>query len=94
TEYNLILMLVTNAQRILTREEMWMKLRGFEFKPLDRVLDGHITRLRSKIKRKGAARLIKSVRGVGYVFSGEVSFVEPSATLDVRMKISAQSSYL
>jgi two-component system phosphate regulon response regulator OmpR len=39
-------------------------------------MDGHVARLRRKIEPPSeTSLLIKSVRGVGYVFTGEVSSV-------------------
>lgn len=77
TEYHILEMFCQSPQRVLSRDEMMQKLRGVEWAPLDRGVDGHIARLRGKIEPKGeeAPRLIKSVRGVGYVFAGEVSRV-------------------
>ncbi|MFM7083716.1 MAG: response regulator transcription factor [Hyphomicrobium sp.] len=79
TQFNLLEMLLKAPQRVLSRDEMMMKLRNHHWDPLSRGVDGHIARLRSKIEAKGeeAPRLIKSVRNVGYVFAGKVSCVDP-----------------
>jgi len=52
-------------------------LRGHEWSPLDRMIDGHVSRLRRKIDIPGKdeTSFIKSVRGVGYAFAGEVKHV-------------------
>jgi two-component system phosphate regulon response regulator OmpR len=49
-------------------------MTGHDWSPLDRTIDGHIARLRRKLEvSSDEPRLIKSVRGVGYVFTGEVT---------------------
>jgi DNA-binding response OmpR family regulator len=74
TEFRLLETFLRRPGRILTRDEMMHELRSREWSPLDRTLDGHVARLRRKIEPEGEApALIKSVRGVGYVFTGEVS---------------------
>ena len=75
TEFNLLALFLENPGRILSRDEIWQKLRGRKRDPLDRTLDGHIAHLRDKIEHGKATEnetLIKSVRGVGYVFVGDV----------------------
>ncbi|MFP1631906.1 response regulator transcription factor [Zhengella sp. ZM62] len=73
TEFNLLAMFLENPGRILSRDEIWQKLRGRERDPLDRTLDGHVAHLREKIENDSDRdMLIKSVRGVGYVFVGDV----------------------
>jgi DNA-binding response OmpR family regulator len=48
-------------------------LKGHDWSPFDRSIDALIVRLRRKIERQpDTPRLIKTVRGVGYVFAAEV----------------------
>ncbi len=73
-EFRLLLLLVENAARVLSRDEISRSLTGHDWSPLDRTIDGHIARLRRKLEvSSDEPRLIKSVRGVGYVFTGEVT---------------------
>jgi two-component system, OmpR family, response regulator len=73
-EFRLLLLLVKNCTRVLSRDEISQALNGHEWSPLDRTIDGHIARLRRKLETPAdEPRLIKSVRGVGYVFAGDVS---------------------
>jgi DNA-binding response OmpR family regulator len=72
TEIKLLEMLVRNPFRIFTRDELWRGLRGRDWSPLDRTLDSHMARLRRKIESDEAPRMIKSVRGVGYMFTAQV----------------------
>lgn len=72
TEYRILELLIRNPERVLSRDEIWQELKGREWTPLDRTIDGHVARLRRKIEPAGEAPvLIRSVRGVGYVFAGK-----------------------
>lgn len=74
TEFNLLNLLVQSPARIMTRDELWQSLRGHNWSPLDRTLDGHIARLRRKLEPDtDRPELIKSVRGIGYVLAVAVS---------------------
>jgi two-component system OmpR family response regulator len=70
TEFKILELLLRHPARVLSRDEIARALRGHEWSPNDRTIDGHIARLRRKIEPAGDERLIKSVRGVGYVFCG------------------------
>ena len=74
TELRLLELFVKYPGRVLSRDEISQMLRGHDWSPLDRMIDGHVSRLRRKVDFLGEEepRLIKSVRGVGYVFTGEV----------------------
>lgn len=73
TELRLLELFLRHPSRVLSRNEIWQLLRGHEWSPLDRAIDGHVARLRRKIEPPGdEPTMIKSVRGVGYVFTGEV----------------------
>ena len=73
-EFRLLLLLLQNCTRVLTRDEISRALNGHDWTPLDRTIDGHIARLRRKFEVPAEEpRLIKSVRGVGYVLASYVS---------------------
>ncbi|MGJ4930445.1 response regulator transcription factor [Bradyrhizobium sp. HKCCYLS2038] len=81
-EFRLLQCLASNAGRVLSRDEISNALLGHEWSPLDRTIDGHIARLRRKLETSAdEPRLIKSVRGVGYVFTGDVRLLGPSGPL-------------
>lgn len=72
-EYGLLQVLVTHANRILSRDELMNHLYGRDSGPYDRAVDVQIGRLRRKIEPDPASPvLIKSVRGAGYIFSDTV----------------------
>ncbi len=68
TEFDLLEMLMRAAGRVVSRDEITAALFEREATPYDRFLDVHISHLRKKLE--GARSLIRTVRGVGYVFTG------------------------
>lgn len=71
-EFNLLCILVRRPGRVLSRDELMDQLKGQDWTPLDRTIDGLVARLRKKIESEGGpAKLVKTVRGVGYVFTAE-----------------------
>lgn len=79
TERKLLELFVRHPGRVLSRDDISQALFARDWSPLDRTIDGHVARLRRKIEPAGEKPLlIRSVRGVGYVFSGEVQPVPPT----------------
>jgi len=73
-EFNLLSILVERPGRVLSRDELMDLLKGHDWTPLDRSIDGLVARLRKKIERGSESpQLVKTVRGVGYAFAGQVS---------------------
>ena len=72
-EFNMLLMFVERPSRVLSRDNIMDLLKGQEWSPFDRSIDSVIVRLRKKIEREPETpRLIKTVRGVGYVLAVDV----------------------
>jgi two-component system OmpR family response regulator len=72
-EYDLLMALIDRANRVLTRDLLLDLLRGRQAGPFDRAIDVAVSRLRRKLEDDGRnARLIKTVRGGGYVLAAEV----------------------
>ena len=67
-EFDLLELLMRSAGRVVSREEITSMLFEREATPYDRFLDVHISHLRKKLE--GGRGLIRTIRGVGYVFSG------------------------
>jgi DNA-binding response OmpR family regulator len=67
-EFDLLEMLIRSAGRVVTREQITTALFEREATPYDRFLDVHVSHLRTKLE--GGRKLIRAVRGVGYVFTG------------------------
>jgi DNA-binding response OmpR family regulator len=68
-EFDILELLIRSAGRIVSRDEITSTLLEREASPYDRALDVHISHLRRKLERGRA--LIRTVRGVGYVFTAE-----------------------
>jgi two-component system, OmpR family, response regulator len=72
-EFNLLELLATRPSRVLSRDNIMDLLKGHEWSPLDRSIDSLVVRVRKKIEAcPDTPRLIKTVRGVGYVFASDV----------------------
>lgn len=73
-EFELLWLLALNAGRTLSREEIFTQLRGIEYDGQDRSIDVRISRIRPKLGDDPVApRLIKTIRGKGYLFVREVA---------------------
>jgi two-component system OmpR family response regulator len=73
-EFNLLELFVRRPARVLSRDALMDALKGADWTPLDRSIDALVSRLRRKIEPDpDHPSLIKTVRGVGYVFVVEVS---------------------
>ena len=68
-EFDILELLIRSAGRIVARDEVTATLLERESSPYDRALDVHISHLRRKLER--GRTLIRTVRGVGYVFTVE-----------------------
>ncbi|MFO1060918.1 MAG: response regulator [Dongiaceae bacterium] len=68
-EFELLRALVTHPNRVLNRDQILDLAHGRPWDPFDRSVDVRITRIRRKIERDPARpRLIRTVRGAGYMF--------------------------
>jgi DNA-binding response OmpR family regulator len=73
-EFRLLEALVLAPNRVLSREHLFELTRQGEFEAYDRAIDIQIARIRKKLDDDPREpQLIKTVRGVGYMFCGEVS---------------------
>ena len=72
-EFNLLVLFAERPTRVLSRDNIMDLLKGHEWSPYDRSIDSLIVRLRKKIEPDPEnPRLIKTVRGIGYVFAAQV----------------------
>jgi two-component system OmpR family response regulator len=73
-EFDLLCVLARHAGRVLSRDFLLEQTRGREAAPFDRTVDVQIGRLRRKLEDDSEEpRLIKSVRGAGYVMVAAVT---------------------
>jgi DNA-binding response OmpR family regulator len=69
-EFELLAALARAAGRPLSREQLLDALRGTEYEAFDRSIDVHVSKLRQKLgDDPKAPRLIKTIRGVGYLLT-------------------------
>ena len=66
TEYRLLLQLVHDAGRVVSKKELTERVWGYDFGGSVNVLEVYIGYLRGKLEAAGEPRLIHTVRGVGY----------------------------
>ncbi len=67
TEFQLLELLMRNANIVLTRDTIYERIWGYDFPTSSNSLDVYVGYLRRKTEVGGASRLIHTVRGVGYV---------------------------
>jgi two-component system OmpR family response regulator len=73
-EFDLLLVLLSRPNEVLTRDELMNSLHGREAGPYDRSIDVQVGRLRRKIEADPSRpSMIKSVRGAGYMLAINVS---------------------
>ncbi|MBS1811979.1 MAG: response regulator transcription factor [Acidobacteria bacterium] len=69
-EFDLLELLMQAAGKVVTREEIARLALGKEYSPFDRSIDMHVSNLRKKIgERNDGIERIKSVRGIGYIYT-------------------------
>jgi two-component system, OmpR family, response regulator len=72
-EFSLLIAFVRSPQQVLSREQLLLATRVHDDEVYDRSVDVQILRLRRKLEADPAApELIKTERGVGYVFDAPV----------------------
>jgi two-component system, OmpR family, response regulator len=69
-EYQLLLLFATSPQKTFSRDELLNKLKGIDADIYTRSIDIMVSRLRQKLK---PLDLIRTIRGLGYVFVGQPS---------------------
>ncbi len=72
-DFKLLKIFLDRPKRVLSRDQLMDLIGGIKHAPLDRTIDNQVARLRKKIERNPSEpKLIKTVRGVGYMFVGDV----------------------
>jgi DNA-binding response OmpR family regulator len=65
-EYDLLVALAEDPERVFKKEELLRDVWGFRSLGRTRTLDSHASRLRRKLNRSGETRYVLNVWGVGY----------------------------
>ncbi len=74
-EYDLLLHMISNPNRVFTRDQLLHQVWGYEYTGDTRTVDVHIRWLRRKIEEEPSnPKILQTVRGVGYKFSFEEKF--------------------
>jgi len=66
TEYDLLLFFMRNPKQVLTKEQIMDNIWGHDYSGESNVLEVYVNLLRQKLEANGEARLIQTIRGVGY----------------------------
>ncbi len=71
TEFNLLLLFMRHPRKVLTRDVIMEHVWEYDFDGESNVLEVYVRYLRGKIEANGEPRLIRTVRGAGYVLKEE-----------------------
>ena len=66
-EYDLLEFFMRHPNQVLTRDQIFDQIWGYDFGGESNIIEVYIRYLRSKLEENGETRLIHTVRGVGYV---------------------------
>ncbi len=66
-EYAILVYLLRNKGRVLSRTQILENVWGYDFNPNTNIVDVHIKSLRERLDEANVLNLIRSVRGVGYM---------------------------
>jgi two-component system OmpR family response regulator len=75
-EFKILEILLNSAGHVLSREKLFELALGHDYQSYDRAADIHIARLRKKLNENPKTpQMIKTIRGVGYMFCEEVTII-------------------
>lgn len=66
TEFDLLELLMQRPNTVVTREQIYEAIWGYDFETSSKSLDVYIGYLRRKTEENGGSRIVYTVRGVGY----------------------------
>lgn len=70
-EYDLLEFFMRHPQQVLTRDQIYEHIWGYDFGGESNIIEVYIRYLRAKLEAHGECRLIQTIRGVGYSLRGE-----------------------
>lgn len=70
-EFDLLVYLIQNSNTILTKEQIFERIWGFDSETSITVIEVYMSNLRKKLHKFVDTDLIKTIRNVGYIFQGE-----------------------
>ncbi len=75
-EYSLLKYLMVNRGRVVTRTQILQHVWGYNFHPSTNLVEVHVCRLREKIERSDKPKLLRTIRGAGYMLNDDVQISE------------------
>ena len=82
-EFALLEYLMRNAGQLVTRSMLLENVWNLHFDPRTKIVETHLSHLRSKL---GAGDLIRTIRGVGYIFGIQTTEVLPRRAEESRLR--------
>ncbi|NOV03683.1 response regulator transcription factor [Paenibacillus planticolens] len=70
-EYELLEFFLCNKEQILSRDQIFERIWGFESESASTAVDVYVHHLRKKLAPYGGEIYLKTIRGVGYLFKGD-----------------------
>ncbi|WP_461214916.1 response regulator transcription factor [Lacticaseibacillus sp. GG6-2] len=70
-EYDLLVYLLQNADTIITKDQIFDRLWGFDSDTAISVVEVYMSNLRKKLRQTPAAAMIRTIRSVGYILQSE-----------------------
>jgi two-component system response regulator MprA len=65
-EYELLELFMRHPNQVLTRDQIYERIWGYDFGGESNIIEVYIRYLRSKLESDGESRLLHTIRGVGY----------------------------
>jgi two-component system response regulator MprA len=65
-EYDLLELFMRHPNQVLTRDQIYDRIWGYDFGGESNIIEVYIRYLRSKLEANGEPRLLHTIRGVGY----------------------------
>jgi len=65
-EYELLELFMRHPNQVLTRDQIYNRIWGYDFGGESNIIEVYIRYLRSKLEANGEPRLLHTIRGVGY----------------------------
>lgn len=72
TEFAILHLMMINQGQIVSKDDISEKVLGRKLMAFDRSIDMHLSNIRKKLARCDEQERIKTIRGTGYLFSGQV----------------------
>ena len=76
-DFKLLVVFLNSPKHVLSRDHIMDQINGYDWTPNDRTIDNQVARLRKRIELDPASpKIIKTIRGVGYMFTSDVSIIK------------------